>query len=326
MMIERRFPPTLPARARGQGRRPRARGRCSGRPATSAQYGGSARADAAARPTPDTATRTWRRRSTRAVPSGAADAVRPWRGRTGADGPLERLLASCASTSTIRVSGRHPRRAADRFVPARQHDARVAEHRAADRLGQTFSQPLIVARMFELLELRGDERVLDVGTGSGYHAALLAQLVAHVWTVEVLPELREQGGAALARHRCENVTPLVGDGSLGHAAAAPSTRSTSPRRMAAVPPALPEQLPRAADSWPGRRRRPAARAARAAAPAAGCAREAPSGCASCRWSADGVGAGRAGTRARALRAAGRRSARRRPSSRRNRGSAPSPTP
>ena len=50
--------------------------------------------------------------------------------------------------------------------------------------GQTISQPLVVARMCELLELRGDERILDIGTGSGYHAAVLARLGAHVWSVE----------------------------------------------------------------------------------------------------------------------------------------------
>ena len=50
--------------------------------------------------------------------------------------------------------------------------------------GQTISQPLVVARMLELLELRPEDRVLDVGTGSGYHAALLARLTAHVWTIE----------------------------------------------------------------------------------------------------------------------------------------------
>jgi protein-L-isoaspartate(D-aspartate) O-methyltransferase len=86
---------------------------------------------------------------------------------------------------------------------------------------QTISQPLVVARMLELLELTGDERVLDVGTGSGYHAALLARLCAHVWSIEVHQELSERAAAALAAVGITNVTLLVGDGALGWPEAAP---------------------------------------------------------------------------------------------------------
>src|SRR3954470_22102906 len=62
---------------------------------------------------------------------------------------------------------------------------------------QTISQPLVVARMLEVLQLRGDERVLDVGTGSGYHAALLARLAAYVWSIEVHAELSARAAVAL---------------------------------------------------------------------------------------------------------------------------------
>jgi protein-L-isoaspartate(D-aspartate) O-methyltransferase len=86
---------------------------------------------------------------------------------------------------------------------------------------QTISQPLVVARMLELLELRGDERVLDVGTGSGYHAALLARLAAHVWSIEVHAELSVRAAAALATVGIENVTLIVGDGAQGWPEAAP---------------------------------------------------------------------------------------------------------
>jgi len=65
--------------------------------------------------------------------------------------------------------------------------------------GQTISQPLVVARMSELLELRPDDRVLDVGTGSGYHAAILATLAAHVWSIERHADLSRVAGEALAR-------------------------------------------------------------------------------------------------------------------------------
>jgi protein-L-isoaspartate(D-aspartate) O-methyltransferase len=78
--------------------------------------------------------------------------------------------------------------------------------------GQTISQPLVVARMCELLELTGTERVLDVGTGSGYHAAILARLCEHVWSIELHPELSRQAGAGLAAVGADNVTLVVGDG------------------------------------------------------------------------------------------------------------------
>ena len=81
--------------------------------------------------------------------------------------------------------------------------------------GQTISQPLVVARMCELLELRGDETVLDVGTGSGYHAALLARLAAQVHSIEVHESLSRTAAANLRAAGVENVTLSVGDGSRG---------------------------------------------------------------------------------------------------------------
>src|SRR5919206_1809831 len=87
--------------------------------------------------------------------------------------------------------------------------------------GQTISQPLVVARMCELLELRGEETVLDVGTGSGYHAAVLARLARHVHSIEVVPELSWQAGENLRRAGVTNVTLTIGDGSQGLPAHAP---------------------------------------------------------------------------------------------------------
>jgi protein-L-isoaspartate(D-aspartate) O-methyltransferase len=80
---------------------------------------------------------------------------------------------------------------------------------------QTISQPLVVARMTELLALRPGDRVLDVGTGSGYHAAILAALAGHVWSIERHAELSREAAAALDVAGVENVTLLVGDGSRG---------------------------------------------------------------------------------------------------------------
>jgi protein-L-isoaspartate(D-aspartate) O-methyltransferase len=108
---------------------------------------------------------------------------------------------------------------------------------------QTISQPLVVGRMCELLALRGDEHVLDVGTGSGWHAALLARLAREVVSIERHRELSEQAARNLAAAGVENVTLVVGDGSLGYEPEAPydaiNVAAASARR---VPPALEAQL------------------------------------------------------------------------------------
>jgi protein-L-isoaspartate(D-aspartate) O-methyltransferase len=87
--------------------------------------------------------------------------------------------------------------------------------------GQTISQPTVVARMCELLQLVGDETVLDVGTGSGYHAAVLSRLAARVISIERHPRLSRRAHDALAAAGVENVTLVVGDGSLGYPDEAP---------------------------------------------------------------------------------------------------------
>jgi protein-L-isoaspartate(D-aspartate) O-methyltransferase len=129
------------------------------------------------------------------------------------------------------------------FVPAPLRD-RAYENRAlAIGCGQTISQPLVVARMCELLELRGDERVLDVGTGSGYHAALLARLSSWVWSLELHAELSRQAAANLAAAGIENVTLLVGDGCRGLPEEAPfDAINVAAAAATGVPTALEEQL------------------------------------------------------------------------------------
>ncbi len=87
--------------------------------------------------------------------------------------------------------------------------------------GQTISQPYIVALMSELLELNGSERVLEVGTGCGYQAAVLGNLAAEVHTIELIPELAEFARQRLAELGCRNVYVHAGDGSLGWRHAAP---------------------------------------------------------------------------------------------------------
>jgi protein-L-isoaspartate(D-aspartate) O-methyltransferase len=104
--------------------------------------------------------------------------------------------------------------------------------------GQTISQPYMVARICEALRLRGDERVLDVGTGSGYQAAVLAELAAEVFTIERLPELADSARARLAEAGYDRVRVHVGDGTLG----LPEHGPYDAIAVAAAAPALPETL------------------------------------------------------------------------------------
>jgi protein-L-isoaspartate(D-aspartate) O-methyltransferase len=108
--------------------------------------------------------------------------------------------------------------------------------------GQTISQPFMVAEICGALELHGDERVLDVGTGSGYQAAVLAELAAEVVTVERVPELADQARATLARAGYGRVDVRVGDGTLGVPERAPFDAIAVAAAAPAVPEALYDQL------------------------------------------------------------------------------------
>jgi protein-L-isoaspartate(D-aspartate) O-methyltransferase len=108
--------------------------------------------------------------------------------------------------------------------------------------GQTISQPYMVARICEVLALRGDERVLDVGTGSGYQAAVLAELAREVHTIERLPGLAETAREALAAAGYDRVHVHVGDGTLGLAEHAPFAAIAVAAAAPDVPPSLYEQL------------------------------------------------------------------------------------
>ena len=104
--------------------------------------------------------------------------------------------------------------------------------------GQTISQPYMVARIAEALALTGDEHVLDVGTGSGYQAAVLAELAEEVDTIERIPALAEQARDNLKAAGYERVQVHVGDGSQGLAARAPFSAIA----VAAAAPELPQTL------------------------------------------------------------------------------------
>lgn len=128
------------------------------------------------------------------------------------------------------------------FVDERRRSAAYADHPVPIGYGQTISQPLMVALMLEAMELRGSERVLEVGAGCGYQAALLGQLVTEVIAVEVIAELAELAARNLARLGVSNVCVIHGDGSLGYPPAAPYDAIVVAAGAPAVPPPLLEQL------------------------------------------------------------------------------------
>ena len=121
----------------------------------------------------------------------------------------ERVLSAIAAT---------PR---ERFVPLSERPRAYENVALPIACGQTISQPLVVARMLETLQLRPDDRVLDIGTGSGYHAALLARLARHVWTIERHAKLSAAAQDAIASLGIDNITFEVGDGYQGLASQAP---------------------------------------------------------------------------------------------------------
>ena len=124
------------------------------------------------------------------------------------------------------------------FVPERARDRAFADAALPIGHGQTISQPYMVARIAEALALRPGEVVLDVGTGSGYQAAVLAELGADVITIERIPELAAQARESLAAAGYERVDVRVGDGTLGFPDRAPYDAIA----VAAAAPGFPETL------------------------------------------------------------------------------------
>lgn len=115
-------------------------------------------------------------------------------------------------------------------VPRHMFVPEAVRHRAYENValplghGQTISRPGVHALHLQLAALAGTERVLEIGTGSGFQTALLAHLAGHVYSIEVVPEIAALGRAALERSGAENVTLRVGDGSQGWAEHAPFDR------------------------------------------------------------------------------------------------------
>jgi protein-L-isoaspartate(D-aspartate) O-methyltransferase len=125
-----------------------------------------------------------------------------------------------------------------RFVPSDQRDRAYRDRPLPIGLGQTISQPYIVAVMTELLRPDSKDRVLEIGTGSGYQAAVVSRLVAKVYSIEIVPELAERAAKTLAKLGYANVEVTSGDGYRG----IPSQAPFDGILVTAAPDEIPEPL------------------------------------------------------------------------------------
>ncbi len=130
----------------------------------------------------------------------------------------------------------------DEFVGAADRDAAYGDHALAIGEGQTISQPYVVARMTELLATDPDHRVLEVGTGSGYQAAVLGELVRELISIERHASLADAARERLGRLGYANVRVIHADASLGYPPEAPYDRILITAATPAIDPALLQQL------------------------------------------------------------------------------------
>jgi protein-L-isoaspartate(D-aspartate) O-methyltransferase len=165
---------------------------------------------------------------------------------TERDGALERaelLLAlrkrGIRDTMVLRAFEQVPR---DLFVEAGFRDIAWTDQALPIDCGQTISQPAVVAMMTDALELKPSHTVLEVGTGSGYHAAILGHIAGHVVSVERFRTLAELAAGRLRELGLDNVEVFIADGMLGYPARAPFDRIVLNAAVSEVPEALFEQL------------------------------------------------------------------------------------
>jgi protein-L-isoaspartate(D-aspartate) O-methyltransferase len=149
-----------------------------------------------------------------------------------------------ADKRVVEAMKRVPREA---FVPPEQHHAAYDDRPLSIGFGQTISQPFIVALMVQALKLRGDEKVLEMGTGSGYEAAILAELAQKVVTVERIPELAESAKQVLDKLGYSNIEVHIAGRTLGWPEEAPYNAIIVSAGGPSVPKILLEQL-----TWNGR--------------------------------------------------------------------------
>ena len=166
----------------------------------------------------------------RALVAAIEETVRETAGHIGRDRMDPRVMAVIAEVP------RHE------FVPEDQRPFAYENRPLPIGYGQTISQPYIVALMTDLLRPKAEDRVLEIGTGSGYQAAVLARLVKTVYTIEIIAELGQQAAQRLQRLGYENVTVRTGDGYFGWEKEAPFDGIVVTAAADHIPPPLIRQL------------------------------------------------------------------------------------
>lgn len=152
---------------------------------------------------------------------------------------IQHLRAEITNQKVLDVMARLPR---ELFVPEANRSMAYEDRPLSIGYGQTISQPYIIALMTQALELTGTEEVLELGTGSGYQAAILAQLGHHVVTVERVPELADNARALLSSLGYRNIEIHLAGQQLGWPEGAPYDAIMVTAAAPKVPPALLEQL------------------------------------------------------------------------------------
>jgi len=157
---------------------------------------------------------------------------------------LSKLVAAETGRSTLdaRVLAAMAKVPRHEFVPPRQRHAAYRNRPLTIGAGQTISQPFIVALMTDLLAVKRGDKVLEIGTGSGYQAALLSQLAQDVYTIEIVESLGKAAARTFARLGYANVHARIGDGYKGWPEHAPYDSIIVTAAPDHVPPALIEQL------------------------------------------------------------------------------------
>ena len=143
------------------------------------------------------------------------------------------------SPEVMAAIGRVPR---ERFIEPGQEPLAYVNGPLPIGYGQTISQPYIVALMTDLLDLRPGQRVLEIGTGSGYQTAILAELGAEIFSIEILPELARRAAERLTSMGYRGLHLEQGDGNRGWPEAAPFDRILAAAAATTIPPALLDQL------------------------------------------------------------------------------------
>ncbi|HAJ98880.1 MAG TPA: protein-L-isoaspartate O-methyltransferase [Bacteroidales bacterium] len=171
-----------------------------------------------------------------AIPVGfASDPTEGFRRRMVETQIIQRGISHPATIRALKAVPRH------KYVPPEQRRFAYADRPLPIGFGQTISQPYIVAFMTEIIDPKPHYRVLEIGTGSGYQAAILAEIVDRVYTIEIIPALGLRAGEVLDRYY-DNVEVKIADGFYGWADAAPFDAIVVTAASGVIPPPLIEQL------------------------------------------------------------------------------------